>query len=510
MDALSKHLRTILDSMPVGCMLQDGNLQYIYWNRAAQNLFEYSSDEVTGKHPSQLIALPADSSGGDLFRRFLTGGDASASCVCENRTKEGRIVSCEWSSVPFYDGRGVFTGLLSICQDLSGRKRYEEQLQQSQKLASVGLLVGGIAHDFNNLLTIIGGYSRMLMRDSDPQTRGYHAAEQVAEASDRAAALTSQLLVFSRKQNVQLSVLDPNIVIEKMQKMLRRILGEDVEMVTALEAGAAGIKADRGQVEQVLMNLAVNARWAMPVGGRLRIETRKMTFDGTNPAGECPPGDYVVLSVSDTGVGMDRETKEQIFEPFFTTRKGSEGTGLGLATVYKIVKDSDAHISVESEIGRGTTFRIYFPQIAPAGRSPAASSEDAEERVTSGTILLVEDEAPVLETVKHMLVRQGFTVLEASGPGAALAICRTHRQRIDILLTDVVLRGGNGPDLARELTALKPEMQVIYMSGYPDHFLLRKADKAGAVFLQKPFSTRMLQAAIRTAKGEALATAASR
>jgi len=298
-----------------------------------------------------------------------------------------------------------------MCQDLSGRKRLEEQLRQAQKMEAMGLLVGGIAHDFNNLLTIIGGYSRMLMRDIDPQTRAHYEAEQVADAADRAAALTSQLLSFSRKQIAQPAVQDLNAVVGKIDKMLRRILGEDVELTTTLGLDAGSVKVDRGHIEQILMNLAVNSRFAMPEGGRLRIDTSNAVVDREYRHGRfsCPPGRYVLLSVSDTGSGMDERTRERIFEPFFTTRGAGEGTGLGLATVYRIVEQSCGHILVYSEPGSGTTFKIYFPradEAAPAAALPVL----ADEPVSVGTVLLVEDETQVLETVKYMLTRQAYTV----------------------------------------------------------------------------------------------------
>jgi PAS domain S-box-containing protein len=492
-------LKAILDRMPVACMLHDEQLRYTYWNSSAERTFEYCFAETKGKHPFDVIALPAGEPSGDAFRALISEADVQANCLTENRTKQGRILTCEWSTEPFYDPAGGLMGLLSICQDLSGLRLLEEQLLQAQKMEAMGLLVGGIAHDFNNLLTIIGGYSRMLMRDIDPQTRAHYEAEQVADAADRAAALTGQLLAFSRRQVARPGVVDLNAVVAKTEKLLRRVLGEDVELMTTLGFDIGSVKIDRGHIEQILMNLAVNSRFAMPEGGRLRIETSNAILDREYRHGRfsCPPGKYVLLSVSDTGHGMDDRTRERIFEPFFTTKGPEEGTGLGLATVYRIVDQSCGHILVYSEPGSGTTFKMYFPrdeEKAPAAALPTL----VEEQANAGTVLLVEDETKVLETVKLMLTRQAYTVLEASDRESAREICESYSGRIDLLLTDVVLRTGNGPDLARELCALRPGLQVMFMSGYADHSLLRNAlQKTGAPFLQKPFTPRSLETAVQ-------------
>jgi len=407
MDDFFERLKSILDRMPIACMLHDGQLRYTYWNHAAEKVFGYYFEEARGKHPFDLIAMPAGATAGDVFRGLISERAAQSSCLSENRTKEGRTLTCQWSSTPFYDSGGGFTGLLSTCQDLTGIKLLEEQLRQAQKMEAMGLLVGGIAHDFNNLLTIIGGYSRMLLRDVDPQTRAHHEAEQVADAADRAAALNSQLLAFSRRQVVQPAVLDLNAVVGKIEKLLRRILGEDVDLMTTLAFDIGPVKVDRGHIEQILMNLVVNSRCAMPDGGRLRIETSNAVLEREYRHGRfsCPPGKYVLLSVSDTGYGMDDRTRDRIFEPFFTTKAMGEGTGLGLATVYRIIEQSSGHILVYSEPGSGTTFKIYFP-MAEAEATAAAPSVPVEEHASAGTILLVEDEAKVLETVKYMLTRQ--------------------------------------------------------------------------------------------------------
>lgn len=500
MDKFLERLKPILDRMPIGCMLLDQRVHCTYWNPAAEKIFEYNFQEAKGKHPFYLVALSTELAGRDEFRRLLSNTAMEENCVCENRTKDGRILACEWRSIPIRDDEGLLAGALLTFQDLTERKRLEEQLQQTQKMETMGLLVTGIAHDFNNLLTIISGYTRMILRDLDPTRHCYHQAEQVSEAADRATTLTSQLLAFSRRRVIQPAVLDLNTVLGKMENLLRRILGEDVELTTPLGARISGVKADPGQIEQIIMNLVINSRWAMPNGGRLTIETANVVLDREHSHGSltCPPGRYVALAVSDTGRGMDAATRNRMFEPFFTTKEAGEGSGIGLATVHGIVRQIGGHILVYSEPGFGTTFRIYFPVADAEVVATAAPLAAMPETAGAGTVLLVEDEAKVLETVKLMLTRQGYSVLEASSQEAAQRICGEYPHRIDLLLTDVVLRNGNGPDLARELSFLRPGIPVVYMSGYPDPFPVW--DSVGVVFLQKPFSLRALQTAIEKAR----------
>jgi len=499
MDNFVDHFKTILDRMPIGCMLHDQRLHFTYWNPAAEKIFQYSFQEVKGRRPLDVFSSSSGLPGNDEFYRLLLNIHLEQDCVCENRTKEGRVTACEWRYTPLHDADGALAGALLTCRDLTDRKRLEEQLQQAQKMETMGLLVSGIAHDFNNLLTVIGGYTRMLMRDMDPVQHSYHQAEQVAEAADRAAALTGQLLAFTRRRVPQSEILDLNAVVAKMEKLMRRILGEDVELSTPLGANLGGVRADQGQIEQIIMNLVVNSRWAMPNGGRLTIETAGVVLDREHSHGSlsCPPGRYVVLAVSDTGHGMDAATRNRIFEPFFTTKDEGEGCGIGLATVKGILKQIESHILVYSEPGFGTTFKIYFPVTDAAVTPVAAPLTAPEETAAVGTVLLVEDETRVLETVRLMLTRQGYSVLEASSAEAARRICREFPHKIDLLLTDVVLRNGNGPDLARDLCPSRPDMPVIYMSGYPDPFTVR--GRSGVQFLQKPFTARTLQAAVQKA-----------
>ncbi|HTM48058.1 MAG TPA: ATP-binding protein [Bryobacteraceae bacterium] len=503
MDKLPEGFATILDRMPVACILLDQSLHCTYWNHAAEELFDYYSAEALGRRLFDLIALGEESSPEDEFRRCISARESQVSRVTGNRSKQGRVLACEWSTTRLAGAGGELLGLLCVCRDLTEQRQLQEQLRQAQKAEAMGLLVGGISHDFNNLLTVISGYSGMLIRDAEPGSAVFHHAEQVADAVDRASSLTRQLLAFSRKRVVQPALLDLNDLVSKMEKLLRRVLGEDVELITTLAHDLGAVRIDRGQVEQVLMNLAVNARWAMPEGGRLRIQTSRADLDHEHRYGRfsCPPGRYVLLSVTDTGHGMDHRTRERIFEPFFTTRDFGEGTGLGLATVRRIVEENKGHILVFSERGSGTSMKLYLPRVEEWPYTvERRDNVSVEEGSQVGTILLVEDEALVLETVKRMLAREGYTVLEAKTQEQACETCRSYPGVIDLLLTDVVLREGSGPDLAAEAVLLRPDLIVVYMTGYSDHGLLRNAIRDSAAFLiQKPLTTRSLNSILRRA-----------
>ena len=380
------------------------------------------------------------------------------------------------------------------------RKHLEEQLRQSQKMEAIGRLAGGIAHDFNNLLTAIIGYSQLLLcrlNEDDPMRM---EIEEIEKSGRRAASLTSQLLAFSRKQVIQPKVLDLNAVISDLDKMLRRVIGEDIELLNVLDRTLAPVKMDPGQVEQIIMNLAVNGRDAMPQGGRLTIETRNVEFDEhfTDSNVLIPPGTYVLLSVSDTGCGMDLETQLQMFEPFFTTKPTGKGTGLGLSTVYGIVKQSGGDISVYSEPGRGTTFRIYLPMARERAESIPAESTIVAASPSSETILVVEDEETVRRLAREVLKMQGYTVLEARDGLEALAICDQQDMTIDLMLTDVVMPRISGPKLIKRALSIRPEMRIVCMSGYTDTSMLDHGEFDPSIpFLQKPFTPGALARKVR-------------
>jgi two-component system cell cycle sensor histidine kinase/response regulator CckA len=378
------------------------------------------------------------------------------------------------------------------------RRRLEERLRQSQRLEAIGRLAGGVAHDFNNLLTAITGYNDLLRQQLDRADPRRRYADEVAKASDRAAALTHQLLAFSRKQVLSAIVVDLNAVVADSVSLLRRLIGEDVELVTHLDPQLARVKADPGQIQQVIMNLAVNARDAMPEGGTLTLETANVELDEAFAREHVPtiPGAYAMLAVCDTGAGMTADTQAHLFEPFFTTKAAGEGTGLGLATVYGIVKQSGGYIWADSAPGQGSAFRVYLPPVDEP-LDPPATPGAAPERGTE-TILLVEDENQVRLLVRDVLRGHGYTVLEASSGGAALRVHRQHGGAVHLLITDVIMPGMNGPQLADHLTSSHPDLPVLYISGYANQPAMNRllAGKR-CLLLHKPFTPDTLLAKVR-------------
>ena len=377
----------------------------------------------------------------------------------------------------------------------------ENQLVQSQKLEAVGRLAGGISHDFNNLLTVILGYtdiSKRNLKEGDPLLRNL---EEISKASERAASLTRQLLAFSRKQVMQPKVFDMNTVVSDLRKMLRRMIGEDVELRVSLETELGNIKADPVQLEQVIMNLVVNARDAMPKGGKLSIETSNIYLDEAYAREHVSvvPGEYVMLAISDTGCGMDEETRQRIFEPFFTTKEPGKGTGLGLSMVYGIVRQSGGNIWVYSEEGTGTTFKIYFPRVTAEAQEYKRTNGSVEAPQGCETILLVEDAALVRTLARQVLETAGYCVLEAASAEAALKVCESiNGTRIDLVLTDVVMPGMSGNDMSKILLAKQPDMPVLYMSGYTDDAIVQHGVlEPGINFLQKPFTPGALAMKVR-------------
>jgi PAS domain S-box-containing protein len=479
------------------------------FNPAAETTFGYSRAEALGRSMADLIVPPS------LRERHHQGFAAYL------RTGESRILGRrieltamrrDGSEFPAeiaitripLPGPAAFTGYV---RDLSERKRAEEalrqseaQLRQSQKMEAVGRLAGGVAHDFNNLLTVITGRSQLLLRRLGADAALRQELEVIRSAGERAASLTRQLLAFSRKQVLQPKVLDLNAVVADMDKILRRLIGEDIELMTVLAPGLGSVKADPGQIEQVIMNLAVNARDAMPGGGRLSIETREVDLpEAPDPRG---PGRYVMLALSDNGCGMDAETASHVFEPFFTTKSQGTGTGLGLSTSYGIIRQSGGLIRVESAPGRGATFRIYLPIVAGGAKTAAAETEvevaGAVANRGTETVLLVEDEEVVRELAREVLEMNGYTVLETRDVEDAQRICSRHGGAIHLMLTDVVMPQMSGRELAERLAPLRPDMRVLYMSGYTDDaIVLRGVLESGTAFLQKPFSPDDLAAKVR-------------
>jgi two-component system, cell cycle sensor histidine kinase and response regulator CckA len=396
----------------------------------------------------------------------------------------------------------------AIVEDITARRVLEDQFRQAQKMEAVGRLAGGIAHDFNNLLMVIGGYTEVLLNQLTPGHPLHSRAESIQQASDRATTLTRQLLAFSRKQLLELKVVDVNSIVSDMERLLRPLIGENIDLTTQLSPSIGCTRADAGQLEQVIMNLVVNAKDALPKGGKICIRTASIVLDDSDPPEQSyiKNGSYVTISVSDNGQGMDRETQARIFEPFFTTKEKGKGTGLGLSTVYGIVKQSGGYVFVQSEPGRGTAFTIYLPRVdEPCDMltSPAASPSSVGG---SETILLVEDEESVRQLVRETLESRGYRVLEAPNGEAALALAAQHKDDLHLVITDVVMPGLSGHELARQLLAARPSLKVLYLSGYAqDAFPPSESHKA---FLQKPFTLQNLARKVREVLGPA-STAAS-
>ena len=420
--------------------------------------------------------------------------------VCKHRKKDGKIFEVELTSHQFeHAGRRV---RLVVAQDISERHLLEQQLRQAQKMEAVGRLAGGVAHDFNNLLMVIKGHTELLMNALPPADGMARKISQIDRAADRAAALTKQLLAFSRMQVLQPRVMNLNGVVEDMGKLLPRLIGEDVDLSirTAVDLGA--IRADASQMEQIIMNLAVNARDAMPEGGRLIIETSNAeldrTYNSTHPI--VKPGRYVLLAISDTGTGMDADTQAHIFEPFFTTKEPGKGTGLGLATVYGVVKQSGGFIWVYSEVGKGTSFKIYLPRVdQPEDRANAAAPFAEAPRGTE-TILLAEDEQDVREVAREFLESGGYKVIEAQNGTEALRLATEHKATIDLLVSDMVMPGMTGKELARRLKLQHAGVGVVYMSGYSEQTVEESAEASGnMLLLTKPFSRGSILRTVREA-----------
>jgi PAS domain S-box-containing protein len=440
---------------------------------------------------------------------FFTKDNDAPPIAAHRKALEGQSVACEvaWKDrrfeshvQPLRDGEGAIQGVIGVALDITERERLTDQLRQSQKMQAVGELAGGVAHDFNNLLMVVKGHSQLLlerMPDSSPLRL---SVEQVEKAADRAAALTRQLLAFSRKQVLQPRVMDMNDSVAGMIRMFARVIGENIQMAFVPGGKLGRVKADPGQIEQVLLNLVVNARDAMPTGGRLTIETSNVELDSGYSATHTSfePGLYVMLTVTDTGCGMDAETQARMFEPFFTTKGPGKGTGLGLATVYGVVKQSGGYIYVYSEAGRGTTFKIYLPQVTADLDVLAPDSERRRSARGTETILFVEDEQSVRELVRDYLVGAGYCILEACDGVQALKVAAAHPGPVHMLITDVVMPHLSGPELATKLSAERTDLKVLFISGYTDDTVFRHGVLEGGVaFLQKPFNLKALAQKIR-------------
>jgi two-component system, cell cycle sensor histidine kinase and response regulator CckA len=491
--------RSLVETSPEAIVLfgLDGRIRMA--NRQALATFGYDAAEMIGRDRMDLHAPESRETGGDNWEAILETG-RTAHVECHMVRKDASVLDAEINAALIVDGQGKPQAILKVIRDVSDRKRLEGQFLQAQKMEAVGRLAGGVAHDFNNMLCVINGYAEMLLSDPGQGQQAQAALEEVLKAGGRAASLTRQLLAFSRQQVIAPRVLDLNAVVADVGTMLRRLIGEDVELTTVLDPSLRRVKADPAQVEQVLMNLAVNSRDAMPRGGKVTIETANVELDEafarTHHVGR--PGYYVLLAVSDTGCGMDEATKAHVFEPFFTTKGLGKGTGLGLATVYGVVKQAGGYVYVYSEPGRGTAFKIYLPSVeetAPEGAPHAGLPEGPRG---GETILLAEDEEAVRTVTRLFLQQHGYTVLETGDGDEALRVGGEHEGRIDLLISDVVMPGLGGRELADQLTALRSELRVLYLSGYTDDAVVRHGVlEAETAFLQKPFGSGDLARKVR-------------
>ncbi|HXM37543.1 MAG TPA: PAS domain S-box protein [Gemmatimonadales bacterium] len=498
--ASEQRARTLFETVHLIVLGLDADGKVNYANPFLLELTGFKADDVIGKNWfDHLVPKGERQAVREAFLR-LVERDAHVHYQNAILTKSGEERMIAWSNTVLRDAAGKATGTLSIGEDMTERARLEQQVRQGQKMEAVGRLAGGIAHDFNNLLTAIFGYSDLLAEELPADSPAREDLQEIRTAATRAAALTRQLLAFSRQQVLQPVVLNINGAIEDLEKMLRRVLGEDVELETHLARDLGNATVDPGQLEQVIMNLAVNARDAMPTGGKLTIETANVALGGDYAEAHRPvvPGDYIMLAVSDSGIGMNETVKTRLFEPFFTTKEIGKGTGLGLATVYGIVKQSGGYIWVYSEPGHGAAFKVFFPRVhAPVDEAKKAAPTDGKLGGTE-TILLAEDDELLRPLARELLAKLGYRVLEASSAAAALELARTHPGNIDLLVSDVVMPEQSGLQLARQLAADRPQMKVLYMSGYTDEAIVRHGLlDPGKNFLQKPFTPAVLARKVR-------------
>ena len=487
-----------MDNSPAVAFMKDEDGRFVYVNQLFERFFKLTRAQWLGATDFDLWPEETARQLRDNDRAILAA-DRPAEIFETVPGPDGALHHWLVFKFPVKDHAGQrFLGGIAV--DSTERRQLEEQLRQAQKMEAIGKLAGGVAHDFNNIVTIITGYSDMLLSQIGPEDPMRRALEQIKKAGDRAHSLTRQLLAFSRRQMLQPKVLDLNAVVTNLEPMLQRLIGENIELATVMKPGLGQVRADPGLIEQVIMNLAINARDAMPQGGKVLIETDNVVLDEAYARLHLPtqPGSYVCLAMSDTGCGMDAATQSRIFEPFFTTKEKDKGTGLGLSMVYGIVKQSDGYIWVYSERGQGTTFKIYLPRVvAPADSVQPATHWSALPQGME-TVLLVEDEPEVRWLVRDMLQRLCYTVLEARHGIEAQVLGVQHQGPIHLLITDVVMPQMSGREIAERLTSEHPETKVLYMSGYTDDAVVRHGVlTADIAFLQKPFTPEALARKVR-------------
>ena len=478
--------------------------RYLTVNHLFEKLLGYTKKELINKQSLYLIAQEDKKKSIENYQKAVSGEPVEYEAAVLTKNNKKRTF---WLKLRPIKDNGKIIGIHGIGRDITERKQTQEalleseaQLRQSQKMEAVGRLAGGMAHDFNNLLTAITGYSELLLNklgELDPLSK---YPKEIMKAAERASELTGQLLTFSRKKVLKLKVLDLNAIVTDMEKMLRRLIGEDIELVTTLSPTLGQIKADAGRVSQIIVNLVVNSRDAMPKGGKISIETANVDLDEdyARHHAEVQAGPYVMLSVSDTGCGMDEETQSRIFEPFFTTKEVGKGTGLGLSTIYGIVKQFGGSIWVYSEPGKGTTFKIYLPRIEESIESHKPGKASVELPQASETILLVDDEQMVRDLVCEVLETSGYTVLTAGLGSEAISICKKYKEPIHLIITDVVMPKMSGKELVKLLKPLQPDMKVLFMSGYTGKDVIdRGILEPGTAFIQKPMTPEILERKVR-------------
>jgi len=467
-------------------------------NKAGQTVTGYTFDEISGRKldlilPNEYFRLT------DQMKEHLVAGQHAATYEVEVITHEGAHLPFEANTRLIFD-EGKAVGLQSILRDVSERRRLEKQLWASQKMEAVGQLAGGIAHDFNNILTIVLGYAKLAADSIDTHHPVFRDISGIHKAVERACSLTRQLLAFSRRQVLRPTVVHLNSVLLDLEKLLKRLIGENIVLVTDLDPDAGMVKADQAQVEQVLMNLVINARDAMPSGGRITITVRnaELTAEDALEYHYVQVGSYVMIEVADTGIGMDEETLARIFEPFFTTKAAGKGTGLGLATVYGIVKQSGGYLWAYSEPGQGASFRVFLPRTAEAPTEQPAAFEERTSKNGAEVVLLVEDEEELRWLLRDSLVRKGYRVLEAMNGREAVRVAQEYQGPIHLAVTDMVMPVMGGRDLAEQLATSRPQTRVVFMSGYlNDSAVHQQGLESSAHFLQKPFEPGMLAEKIR-------------
>ena len=490
---------TLVEHAPVGIYRSTLDGKFLSVNAAMVRILGYDSaaDVLRLDMAREVYANPAERQ--QLVQRDTYNERQYDDVEATWKRKDGRLLTVQLSVRAVRNGDGGVEFYETFVRDVTDQRRLQQQLLQSQKMEAVGRLAGGIAHDFNNLLTVITSYSELMLGSLEHDDPNRDDLEQVRKAAHGAAALTRQLLTFSRQQVVEPRVVCLNTVVESLEKILQRVIGEDVELATTLAPDLGAVRADVGQIEQVLMNLTVNGRDAMPTGGRITIETANIEHDPdyARDRGGAAVRRFVMLAVTDTGCGMDEATKARIFEPFFTTKEPGKGTGLGLATVYGIVHQAGGFIWVYSEPGRGTSFKIYLPQVEGTAEGATPAPGVRMPRGTE-TVLLVEDAAAVRAVTKQVLERQGYTVLEAPNGEAALHLAERHHGPIHIVLTDVVMPLLSGRQMAEQLVRVRPDTKVLYASGYTDDSVVRHGVlELGTAYLQKPFSPESLARKVR-------------